>query len=47
MEVCSQVMVELELQILSQLDYPYIQEGARLNIMINGFFGVEDQKYPL
>jgi len=39
-EVCSQVAMEPELQLVPQLDYPpsaNIQEGARLDIAMNGF----------
>ena len=41
-EVCSQVAVEPELQPVSQQDYPAsanIQDGARLDIAMNGFWG--------
>ena len=41
-EACSQVVVEPELQPVSHLDYPSstnIQEGARLDIAMNGFWG--------
>ena len=46
-EVCSQVAVEPELQPVSQQDYPAsanIQDGARLDIAMNGFWGGRSER---
>ena len=46
-EVCSQVVVEPELQPVSQRDYPSsanIQEWARLDIAMNGFWGERSER---
>jgi len=46
-EVCSQVVVEPELQPVSQLDYAAsanIQEGARLDVAMNGFWGGRSER---
>ena len=46
-EVCSQVVFEPELQPVSQWDYPSsanIQEGARLDIAMNGFWGGRSER---
>ena len=46
-EVCSQVAVGPELQLVSQQDYPAsanIQDGARLDIAINGFWGGRSER---
>ena len=46
-EVCSQVAVEPELQLVSQQDYPAsanIQDGAPLDIAMNGFWGGRSER---
>jgi len=46
-KVCLQVVVEPELQPVSQLDHPSsanIQEGARLDIAMNGFWGGRSER---